>query len=423
MVFLLSKENWYLDFVDLSYTPKSTDIIVTYYVEPTEGLSLEEAAGRVASESSVGTWTTLTEIPARVKNLMAKVFEMSGNIIKVAYPIDLWEYGNISQLLSGIAGNIFGMRAVKNLRLLDFHLPKDYLKHFRGPQFGIEGVRRFLKIQKRPITATVPKPKIGYDVDEFARVAYEIWSGGVDLVKDDENLTSLAFNKFEERLEKVLKMRDQVEDETGERKSYLVNITGETKEMEKRAKMVADMGGEYVMIDIITTGWSALQTMREVCQDLKLAIHAHRAMHAAFTRNEKHGITMLVIAKLARLVGVDQIHTGAILGKLEAKEEEVLKINNFLRSAWHYIKPTFPVASGGLHPGLIPDLLDISKSLDLVIQVGGGVFGHPDGVKAGAKAVRQVIEAYLDGISIQEAAREYKELAEALRKWGDLRPI
>lgn len=417
----MSKE-WYLDFVDLSYEPTDSDLIATFYVEPSEGFTIEEVAGRVASESSVGTWTTLWKLPNRVRSLMAKVFEINGNVIKVAYPIELWEAGNVPQLLSGVAGNIFGMKALENLRLLDVQLPYDYIKEFKGPGFGIEGVRKALRIYKRPITATVPKPKIGFDSDEYAEVSYEILSGGIDLIKDDENLTSLKFNKFEDRLRKVFKVIERVEEETGEKKGFLINITGPVKTMEKRAKLVSEYGGIYVMIDIIVVGWASLQHMRDICDDLGLAIHAHRAMHASFTRNKKHGITMKVVAKISRLIGVDQIHTGAIVGKLEAPKEEVLEINNFLRSSWYHIKPVFPVSSGGLHPGLIPRVLEINGSNDLVIQVGGGVMGHPDGPRAGAKAVRDSIDAYIEGLSLEEKARESKELLKALDKWGYIVP-
>ncbi|MGQ4833717.1 MAG: type III ribulose-bisphosphate carboxylase [Candidatus Asgardarchaeia archaeon] len=416
------KIDWYLDFIDLDYKPSKDELIVTYFVEPTEGISMEEAAGRVASESSVGTWTTLAELPDRVKRLMAKVYEIDGNIVKIAYPIDLWEPYNMPQLMSGIAGNIFGMKAVKNLKLLDFEPPREYVESYKGPQFGIEGIRKFMKIEKRPITATVPKPKIGWDVEEYAQEAYKIWAGGIDLLKDDENFTSLSFNKFEERVEKLFKMRDKVENETGERKGYLINITAHADEMKRRAKLVADHGGEFVMIDIITTGWAALQTMREYLEDLHLAIHAHRAMHAAFTRNPKHGISMYVVAKAARLVGVDEIHTGTVVGKLEGPLKEVKAINDFIRKEWYNIKPIFPVSSGGLHPGLLPDILKMFGT-DLVIQVGGGVMGHPNGAMAGAKAVRDAIDAFLEGITLEEKAKSSPELKAALEKWGHLKPV
>src|SRR3989338_4501972 len=208
------------------------------------------------------------------------------------------------------------MKALSNLRLIDAEFPADYIKGFRGPQYGIQGLRRLLKVKKRPITGAVPKPKIGFSAAEHANVGYETWMGGFELLKDDENLTSTPFNRFEERIRLCAKMRDKAEKETGDRKSALLNITGPTHVMIKRAKMLHNLGWEYAMIDVVTAGTAAVQTMREVCNDYHLAIHAHRAMHASFDRNPKHGISMLFLAKLMRLIGVDQIHVGTVVGKL-----------------------------------------------------------------------------------------------------------
>ena len=198
------------------------------------------------------------------------------------------------QIMSSVAGNIFGMKAVKNLRLEDIEWPKNMIKSFRGPQFGVEGVRRFMQVKKRPLLACVPKPKVGMTTKEHTKVGYDIWKGGVDFLKDDENLTDQKFNRFKDRVKSCFKYRDKAEKETGERKSYFINVTGETKEMLKRARMVKDHGGEFVMVDILTAGWAGFQTLREECQDLKLAIHAHRAFHACFIRDKKHGFSMLV---------------------------------------------------------------------------------------------------------------------------------
>jgi ribulose-bisphosphate carboxylase large chain len=423
--------DWYMDFVDKSYTPSEDELIALYRIEPALEFTVEEAAGRVASESSVGTWTTLTTLTENVRRLMAKAYEFDGKYVKIAYKPDLFEPGNIPQILSAIAGNIFGMKAVQYLRLVDIGWPKSMIGFFKGPQFGIDGVRKRLNIHGRPILATVPKPKVGLTTEEHVNVGYEVWLGGVDLLKDDENLTDLSFNRFEERVKLAFRYRDKAEKETGERKSYLVNITGDVRKMEKRAKLVSDYGGEYVMVDILTVGWGALQTMREVCEDLKLAIHAHRAFHSAFTRNPYHGMSMTVVGELARLIGVDQLHIGTVIGKLDTPKEEVLAIKEKITSGkcnggkgllytdWGDIKPVLPVSSGGLHPGLIPHLLNIIGT-DIAIQVGGGVLGHPSGPRAGAKAIRDAMQAYLEGIPLKEYAEKSEELAEALRKWGEV---
>jgi ribulose-bisphosphate carboxylase large chain len=426
--------DWYSEFVDLTYEPVQDDLVCLFFFEPAADISREEAAGRIASESSTGTWTTLHALPPRMKDLRATAFSITGNCVKVAYPLALWEEGNAVQLLSGIAGNIFGMKAVRNLRLIDVALPPAYLRHFRGPHFGMEGIRKMMGIEGRPLTGAVPKPKVGFSAQEHAEVGYETWMGGFDFVKDDENLTSTSFNRFEDRVKLLAKMRDRAEQETGERKSAFINITAETETMKKRAEMLADHGWNYAMIDVVVCGTAGVMTMRDYCSDLGLAIHAHRAMHAAFDRNRKHGITMQFLAKIMRLIGVSQIHTGTAVGKLTGTKKEVTLLADVLRKRkikavesmlldqnWGRIKSAFPVSSGGLHPGLVPDVLDIYGT-DLVLLVSGGIHGHPKGTRAGARATMQAIEAWNEGISLSEKAKKAKELGEALEKWGYYKP-
>lgn len=403
----------YLDFVDLTYKPKETDLVCTFSVEP-EDISLKEAAGGVAAESSVGTWTELTTEQPYVKALAATVFSLEGNTIKIAYPIELFESGNMPNILSSVAGNVFGLRALKNLRLLDIEVPKTLIDGFRGPAFGIQGIRELVKIPKRPLVGTIIKPKLGLKTKDHAKVAYEAWAGGCDVVKDDENLSSQKFNPFEERLTQTLESRDRAQSETGERKVYMVNVTAETDVLLKRAQAVVDQGGEYIMIDILTCGWSALQTLRN--QNFKLVIHAHRAGHAAFTKNPRHGIAMKPIASVTRIIGVDQLHVGTVVGKMVETKPEVLENINACKSELGGLKPVLPVASGGLYPRLVPALLEIFGS-DVVIQAGGGIHGHPDGTVAGAKAMRQAVDAVLEGKTLDEHAKEHKELALALIQW------
>jgi ribulose-bisphosphate carboxylase large chain len=418
----------YEDFLDLKYNPLNDDLICLFKIKPAKGFSVEKVAIRVAAESSNGTWTDL-KVPDHITRLCAKVYSISGDYVKIAYPNDLFEEGNMPQILSSIAGNVFGMKALEGLRLVDVKWPLNILNSFKGPRFGVKGIRKILKVKSRPITATVPKPKVGYYAEEHAQQGYEIWTGGVDLLKDDENLSNQKFNKFKERLQLCMKMRDKAEGETGDRKSYLVNITAEVEEMKRRAQLVKDYNNEYVMVDIFTTGWSSVQTIRDICDELELAIHAHRAFHAAFDRNPDHGISMKVLAEIARMQGVDQLHIGG-LGKLAGGRAEVkynyikcYKDSNgddfeMLEQNWHGLKPVLGVCSGGLHPGIIHRLMEL-LSTDIVVQAGGGVLGHPNGTRSGAKALRQAIDAYMKGISVQEYAKEHQELAEALNLFDE----
>lgn len=424
-----------VDYVDLKYEPNKDDLVAMYYVEraPETCPSLEQACEEIAKESSIGTWTEISTLSYEIAEKLkpsAYYIDEKQHIVKIAYTQDLFEANNMSQILSAIAGNIYGMKALKNLRLIDIRFPKDIVNSYPGPKFGIEGIRKLIRIKKRPLLGTIVKPKVGLNEIEHAKVCGDAWKGGLDIVKDDENLTSMKFNKFEKRIEETFKTRDKVENETGEKKIYMPNITAPVSIMKKRADFVIDHGGEYIMLDIFTVGFSALQEMREFFDDKNIVIHAHRAMHAAFTRNKKHGMTMLSLAKIMRLIGMDQLHTGTIVGKMEGGRREVIETNKsiteknikgnnitLLDQEWGNIKPILPVASGGLSPVHIPDLIQMLGT-NMVFQFGGGCHGHPDGTMAGATAIRQAVDAVLNNSPLEEYASTHSQLQKALDKWN-----
>ena len=423
-----------VDYINLDYKPSENDLIAMYYVQISpECRNLQHASEEIAKESSIGTWTEISTLsPEIAERLKPSTFyiDPEKNIIKIDYPKELFEANNLPQILSAIAGNIFGMKVLKNLRLIDISFPKDIVNAYKGPKYGIEGIRALTKVKDRPLLGTIVKPKVGLTEVEHSKVCGEAWSGGLDIVKDDENLTSMTFNKFEKRIIETLKIRDKIEKETGEKKFYMPNITAPLSVMKKRADFVLENGGEYVMVDIVTIGFSALQEIRDYLDDKNTVIHAHRAMHAAFTRSKKHGMTMLALAKLMRLLGMDQLHTGTVIGKMEGGKQEVVEINKTITEQkiegnnlttldqdWYDIKPVLPVASGGLSPLHIPELMEILGK-DMVYQFGGGCHGHPDGTEAGARAIRQSISSVLEGYDLKEYAKDHKELARALEKWG-----
>ncbi len=393
---------------------------ITAIFKVTSRLPLKTAAEAIASESSIGTWTGLRALSEeRFNNLAAKVVSIDHQkgIVEIAYPLVLWEEDNLAQLLSGIAGNIFGLKEIDALRLEDLLIPEKYTRYFNGPEFGIDGIRDTVGVSQRPLLGTIVKPKIGLTPKEHAHVAYLAWRNGVDLVKDDENLTSQPFDNFYERISYTLEAKAKAEAETGEKKIYAANITSQPDEMLKRAEFVKENEGNCVMLDILTAGLSLLEYLRK--QDYHLLIHGHRAMHAAFTRDKDMGISMLVIAKLARLAGVDELHIGTVVGKMEGDREEVMGIHRALAAPWYNIRPVMHVASGGVHPGMVEKLLSITGR-NVIINMGGGIHGHPGGTADGARAARQAIELVSQGQHLEKAleSNKYPQLKEALEKWG-----
>jgi ribulose-bisphosphate carboxylase large chain len=419
-------------YLDLGHTPATTDLLVAFRIAPRIGVDMDEAAAAVAAESSTGTWTDVDDVDEGLAfELRGRVYRIDDDVAYIAYPIELFELGSIPNILSSVVGNVFGFKAVAALRLLDMRIPEVLVASFPGPAFGIPGIRQTLGVHGRALTGSTIKPKLGLSPQQHAERAYETLRGGIDTVKDDENLNSQPWSPFDERIVRTLELVRRAEAETGERKGYWANVTaGNTGEMLRRANVVAREGGRFVMVDFLTVGFAATASLREETERLGLGLHAHRAMHAVLDRQAAHGVDFLVIAKWARLLGVDHVHVGTGVGKLEGTVAEMGERRRMMTSdlapagggtlfdqPWAPLLPVVPVASGGLHPGHVAQL-DAIFGQDAFFLFGGGVHGHPGGSRSGAVAARAAVEAVAAGQTLEAAARGCPELRQALELWS-----
>ena len=401
------------------------DLIATYYFRTKDGVDASYAANAIREEQTTGTWTSLSTVndkTAYVHDLDGSVEDLvelpdGGYLTRICFPHEIFEKGNIPQYLSVIAGNLFGLGKLEAVRLLDIDLPEKLCGC--GPKFGIEGVRKIVgtEVSCRPHIGTIIKPKVGLNPKDTAQVAYEAALGGLDLINDDETLTNQTFCPLFERLEAVMDALDRAKDETGKQVLYAVNVTTGGDRIVELAHKAVSAGANMLMVDVLTAGFSAIQALAED-PAINVPIHVHRTMHGALTRNPHHGIAMRPIAKLVRSAGGDQLHTGSVSGKMGSKAGEVLADNIEITKPLSYLKPIFPVSSGGLHPGKVA--AEISKlGTDIILQAGGGIHGHPDGTTAGTRAMLQAVEAAVLGIPAREYSLSHPELAAALAKWGD----
>lgn len=393
------------------------DAVVATY-ELAGEFPLEECARVVAMEESTGTWTPLPKRTGSLEDRVAAWVESvdkKAGTARVAYPYEIFEPENIPGFLAVVAGNLFGLGSLHRCRLVDLEFPKAFLAHYKGPQFGIPGIRKLVGTGKsgRPHGGTIVKPKVGLDPKQTAAVAKEAALGGLDFIKDDETLTDQGFCPMDERTRLVMEALDQVKDETGKTVLYAVNLTSGGHEILDRLDRVMEQGANCCMVDVLTSGFDAVRTLRS---EAKVPIHVHRAMHGALTRSPDWGIDMRAICRLVRLCGGDQMHVGSAAGKMEhpANLTDLLSI---LKDPWPgaSLKPVFPVSSGGLHPKLVePEVAAFGS--DVVIQAGGGIHGHPKGTTSGARALMQAIDVVHAGKPLSKATQP--ELKAALAKWG-----
>jgi len=381
-------------------------------------LDIETAGKRIAEEESTGTWTLPTTLSDDIlEKYGAKVVKAVENRVKIGYPtVDFsGDIGGIPQILSIIAGNLFGLDSLDGVRLVDLEIPLKIVNQYPGPQFGIKGLRKILDRPEKPLIGTIVKPKIGLPPEEFSDYIYDAGKGGLTNSKDDETLVDQDFCPLEDRVNKVSEKLDLLEDE-GHKMIHAHNISTTTHKILEAADLALENGARQLMVDVLTVGFSGVQALAED-PSIDVPIHVHRAMHGAITKNPEHGISMPVIAKLVRMAGGDALHTGTYgIGKMHADVEEEMHSKKVLLDKMHGLNKMMPVASGGLHPGLVHELAKMS-GWDVQIQAGGGVAGHPDGVRAGAAALKQAVDSAFKDINLKKYAEDHEELKKALDKW------
>src|SRR5512138_169189 len=443
-----------MGYYEPNYEPKDTDVIALFRVTPQEGVDPIEASAAVAGESSTATWTVVwTDRLTAAEKYRAKCYRVDpvpgspgSYFAYIAYDLDLFEPGSIANLTASIIGNVFGFKPLKALRLEDMRIPIAYLKTFDGPPTGIVVERERLDKFGRPLLGATVKPKLGLSGKNYGRVVYEALKGGLDFTKDDENINSQPFMHWRDRFLFVSEAVAKATAASAEVKGHYLNVTAATMEdMYERAEFAKALGAPIVMVDLVV-GWTAIQSMSRWARKNDVILHMHRAGHSTYTRQKNHGVAFRVIAKWLRLAGVDHLHAGTVVGKLEGDPAVVRGVYDVLRESytprdlrhglffdqdWAGLRRVMPVASGGIHAGQMHQLLDTFGE-DVVLQFGGGTFGHPMGIQAGATANRVALEAMVlarnegrnllaEGPEILEAAaRSCKPLAAALETWKDV---
>ena len=408
-------------------------VIGTYYVGLPLGLPIKDVAEMAAVEQSTGTWILVPgETPQMRKKHVAKVIGIYEGpypeysqprdvthrhyIIQVAFP---WiNFGQqIPMLLSTVVGNISMGGRVK---LLDLRFPKSWLKAFKGPKFGLEGIYKLLGVKGRPLLNAMIKPCTGYDAKTGARLLYLAAVGGADVVKDDELIADPPFNRITERLPLYMEAIDRAKAEKGEKTLYTVNITDRIPKLMENAEAALEHGANALMVNYLAVGYSAVRQLAED-PSINVPILGHMDIAGALSYSPITGIaTHLVIGKLPRIVGIDIGVFPAPYGKAPLLKDRFLDMHRAMRMPLQHIKPTMPMPSGGITPGHVPMVIN-DLGLEVMIGAGGGIHAFPEeygGPPAGARAFRQAIDACVKGIPLKEYAEDHPELKVALEKWG-----
>ena len=369
-----------MTYLDTTYRPEPTDLLCSYHLEPTAGKSLAAVAEELCSKAAIDASTG-----AHREKLAARAYSIDGNTVKVAFPTEHFEPGNIPQMLSVVAGRIFGLTNLGNLRLLDIQFPAAYVKGFRGPAHGSEALHQYFDNPERPLVAALMAPEVGMDLKTYTQKASAVLLGGCDIVRDSHQLTDLPNNRFEERVKSVLALRHEAAKKTELPKLYFPNVTGAGDVVLKRTQFALQAGCKGVVIDFQTCGFGILQMLRNEFPDL--IIYADRTSHGAQARNKRHGISMTTLGKLARLAGADLVEIGSVTGDMIETQAQVVQLHAILLAEhyitqdlrrlnqnWFGLKKAVPVISGGITSDDIRDLR-YTFGHNMVLQFGRSLTG------------------------------------------------
>lgn len=440
-------------------------LLAVFHLVPGSKLNLLQAACEVAAESSTGTNFKVKTETAFSREMNALVYQLDAKegLVWLAYPWRLFDRtGNVQNILTYIAGNVLGMKEVSVLKLIDVWFPPAMLEQYDGPSYTLDDLRQYLDVHDRPILGTIVKPKMGLTSAEYAEVCYDFWVGGGDFVKNDEPQANQDFCPYDKMVRHVKEAMDKAVRETGRKKVHSFNVSAaDFDTMIERCELIRSAGfepGSYVfLIDGITAGWMAVQTLRRRYPDV--FIHFHRAGHGAFTRPENPiGFSVLVLSKFARLAGASGIHTGtAGIGKMAGTpKEDIVAAHNILRfraeghyfeqvwsrisvadgatdelaqaddahkpvlvdDSWRGMRKCCPIISGGLNPTLLAPFIEAMGGIDFITTMGAGCHAHPKGTRAGATALVQACQASSKGVSIESYSKDHPELKDAIAFFG-----
>lgn len=408
-------------------------VVATYLVGAKHHEDAIVKATSIAIEQTTGSWADVaSETDAFRKTYAGKVFgvyevpdfvndmdlevskaETRYYVMRIGYPVVNFK-NNLPLMLSAVTGNI---TALPMLKVMDIEFPQSFVADFKGPKFGIQGIRDILGVYDRPLLNNMIKPCTGWTPEMGGKLFYDAAVGGVDWIKDDELIGgNTSFNAIADRVKTNMEMAAKANAIKGEKTIYSVNLTDEVGNLKRNAMAALSAGANAVMVDVNCVGFSALRMLAED-PEINVPILAHPCMCGASTVAPMNGINYNVYIKLVRLCGADVQLIANPYGKFDCIKYPIISNINHMRNKFYDIKPTMPLFGGGTIPGNVQAIVD-DTGIDSIMGVGAAIHGFPNGPTAGAKGLRAAIDCAVKGEDILEAAKKNEDLRIGLETWG-----
>jgi len=384
---------------------KEKYFIATYDLTSSDNSNLRDAAWNLAVGQSVGNpkvrnkWETDELFENHSCKVIGDENQMLGlktGSVKIAFPvanIDI-DTDGVSQLMCHLMGGQMDIEDITWCRLMDVEFPEVMKKSFKGPRFGLSGVREFTGVTNKPLLGGIVKPKVGITPEVLLELVKEmVEENGVNFIKEDEIMSNPAICPIEVRVPLIMNYLK------GKNVIYAVCVNADPGHILDRIKRVHELGGNAVHVNF----WSGIGVYKSIRElDLPIFVHFQKSGDKILTQfDHRFSVSWRFMCKLAAMMGVDTIHAGMIGGYYNAGGDKMEDIVRDLQEA-----NVVAALSCGMQPGNVGGVTDIVGN-DFMANCGGSLHGHPGGTRAGVKAMRQAID--------KTYGPEYDA---AIAKWG-----
>lgn len=332
--------------------------------------------------------------------------------VQLAYPVALFDDSLVS-LINMVIGEVHNIAQFTGMKVLDIDFPKYWIERYKGPAFGIEGVRKILGKEKGPILISPVKPCVGLSPQEFADRVYECLMGGFDGVKDDELLLDPSYCSFEERVTKTMEKVRQVEKETGKKKIYFTNVGGDIRDIDRMVSFALEKGVGGIMFSPLVNGLDIIQKYRGT-----VPIISHNNLSYGMARHPLLGTSFALFAKIERLCGADMAICPAPDRSFYVMDYETHRENVDVCVSENGMKMTLAGLSGSQTPETLYEHAKFLGHDNFAICPGGAVYEHPQGIQSGARSFVEAVEAFTSGVDLKEYAKSHEALAASLQHFS-----
>lgn len=305
------------------------------------------------------------------------------SLASIAYDVRTTGF-ELPQFLNVLWGNV---SLFKGVRVSDVQLPREFTTRFKGPRFGLPGLREYFDAPSRPLMATAIKP-MGTDAKGFAAIASSLARAGFDIIKDDHSLANQPWAPWRERVARVCEAVHKSNQDSGYKTVYAPSLNLPADEIMDAALEAKSLGAGALMILPGVAGFDAMRSVADN-DEVALPMMSHPSMLGSLVSNPTQGLSHgLLLGTIMRLAGADISIFPNFGGRFSFSAEECREVAQASRADLSGLKPMWVSPAGGMTLEKISEMRTFYGN-DLTLLIGGAL--HRGDLFENASAMRSAI--------------------------------